>query len=115
MSTRFKPVRRAPNNVSSRADPTDREHHVAPLANCTVAEVCAVVESLPRTRRVEAREGYAHYVFTSLVFRFQDDLQLEQGEGCVHIRSASRVGRGDLGANRRRVEEIRSRVQALAR
>ena len=112
MSTRFKPVRRAPNNVSSRADPADREHHVAPLEGCTLADACAVIESLPRVRRVDEGPDYAHYVFTTLVFRFEDDVEVEQGEGCIHIRSASRVGHSDLGTNRRRVEQIRSRLAA---
>ena len=115
MSSRFKPVRNTPNNVSSRADATDRQHYVAPLADCTVADVCTIVASLPRARKVEASEDYAHYVFTTLLFRFQDDVQIEQGTGCVHIRSASRVGRSDLGTNRRRVEQIRSRLARLAR
>lgn len=112
MSTRFKPVRPAPNNVSSRADPADQEHHVAPLEGCTLEEACAAIESLPRVQKVDGGAGYAHYVFTTLVFRFKDDVQVEQGEGCIHIRSASRVGHSDLGTNRRRVEQIRSRLAA---
>ena len=44
------------------------------------------------------------------VFIFTDDLELrvephEQG-AVLHVRSASRVGQGDLGTNRRRVEAL---------
>lgn len=44
------------------------------------------------------------------VFVFTDDLHLRvepQDDGAVlHVRSASRVGRGDLGINRRRVRAL---------
>ena len=35
------------------------------------------------------------------------DVRFDEDEGVAHIRSASRVGYGDLGVNRRRVERIR--------
>lgn len=52
---------------------------------------------------------------TSLVFRFVDDLdfQLVPDEGIIEVRSASRVGYWDLGVNRRRIERIRQRFNAL--
>jgi uncharacterized protein (DUF1499 family) len=45
------------------------------------------------------------------VFRFVDDLELRLSvdDGRIHIRSASRVGNSDLGANRKRVERLRER------
>jgi uncharacterized protein (DUF1499 family) len=44
-----------------------------------------------------------------------DDLEfrLIPEEHIIDVRSASRVGYWDLGANRRRVERIRERFQAL--
>ena len=43
------------------------------------------------------------------LLRFRDDLelQLDATAGVIHLRSCSRVGRSDLGTNRRRVEAIR--------
>lgn len=57
---------------------------------------------------ISEREGYLHAEFTSTVFRFVDDLELraDQQNGMIHIRSTSRVGRSDLGANRKRVEAV---------
>ena len=51
----------------------------------------------------------------SLFFRFTDDVEffVEVESGRVHFRSASRVGRSDLGVNRERMELIRSRFQAM--
>ena len=54
-----------------------------------------------------------HYLwasFTTKWLRFVDDveLRLDRGKRLIHIRSASRVGHSDLGANRKRVAHIRA-------
>jgi uncharacterized protein (DUF1499 family) len=69
---------------------------------------------LPRTRIVTEEDGYLHAECTSLLFRFVDDLefQLDRDVGVIHVRSASRVGRSDLGVNRARVETIRQAFAA---
>lgn len=62
---------------------------------------------------MEEDETYLHYECTSLLLRFVDDVEFlfdEPGK-IIHFRSASRVGYGDLGVNRRRMEDIRSRLQ----
>ncbi len=51
---------------------------------------------------------YCHAVFTSTFFRFKDDLEVAMNENAIAVRSASRAGNSDLGANRKRVEKIRS-------
>jgi uncharacterized protein (DUF1499 family) len=56
-------------------------------------------------------DRYAHAVYTSLIFRFKDDLQIMLNEQAIDIRSASRVGKSDFGVNRKRVEEIRALYQ----
>ena len=63
---------------------------------------------MKRARIVTAEERYIHAEFTSAFFRFVDD-----GTRTIHVRSASRVGYSDFGVNRRRVEEIRARFDAL--
>lgn len=70
-----------------------------------------VVEALPRATLVRAAPGYAHYELTSPLFRFVDDVELllDESARVIHVRSESRVGSWDLGANRRRVAEIRAR------
>jgi uncharacterized protein (DUF1499 family) len=51
-----------------------------------------------------------HAVFVIPVFRFRDDVHIAFTEGDqnthLHIRSASRVGKSDLGVNRRRVKKF---------
>jgi uncharacterized protein (DUF1499 family) len=73
------------------------------------------ISGMKRVRIVLAEERYIHAEFTSALFRFVDDVEflLDDSTGTIHVRSASRVGYSDLGVNRRRVEQIRSRFDAL--
>ena len=60
--------------------------------------------------RVEKDTGdYLWATFRSKIWRFVDDveLRLDAGGKAIHVRSASRVGRGDLGVNKKRVERLR--------
>ncbi len=102
----------SPNCVSSvDADP---RHRVAPIAyQGSPAEakrrLLEVLRAMPRTRVREEEAGYLHVEFTSAVFRFVDDVEflIEETRPLIQVRSASRIGYWDLGANRRRVEDIR--------
>ncbi len=71
------------------------------------------VAKLPRTILVTDSADYLHTECTSRIFRFVDDLELElrDSDNLVAVRSASRVGKSDLGVNRRRVEKLRSRLR----
>ncbi len=60
--------------------------------------------------QVVRREGLRlHAEFTSRLFGFVDDVDLvvDAEAEVVRFRSASRTGRWDLGANRRRMERLR--------
>jgi len=67
---------------------------------------------LPRTKLVEEDESYLHYEFTSLLLRFVDDVEFlfEDESKTIHFRSASRIGYGDIGVNRSRMEQVRALV-----
>ena len=69
-----------------------------------------VLASMPRTEIVKATPGYLHAVQTSALMRYRDDVEfLANGaRGTIEVRSASRVGYGDMGVNRDRVESIRA-------
>jgi uncharacterized protein (DUF1499 family) len=58
---------------------------------------------------VEQRDGFLWATFTSRLFRFVDDMEFRMvaAEGVIHLRSASRVGRSDMGGNRERVARLR--------
>ena len=61
--------------------------------------------------RIEKDTGaYLWATFRSRIWRFVDDteLRLDAAGKVIHVRSASRVGKGDLGVNRKRVERLRN-------
>ena len=71
-----------------------------------------IVGSEARTTVVRRSERYLHVEARSRIFRFVDDLELlVTDDRELIVRSASRVGRGDLGVNARRVRRLR---EALA-
>ena len=110
---RLRPCPESPNCVSSFA--TDEQHGIASLAieGSPAAAWDALESELMALERVEivASQGdYLHAVFTTRLMRYRDDVEFlmrpQQGE--IAVRSASRVGHGDMGANRARVESIRA-------
>ncbi len=110
----LKPCPPSPNCVSSQA--TSEEQRVAPLqlsGTEPIQQVAQALQKLPRVEIVTQSEGYLHAEFTSAIFRFIDDVEFywnAQG-GWMEVRSASRLGYSDLGVNRDRIEELRSRLQ----
>jgi uncharacterized protein (DUF1499 family) len=109
------PCPSSPNCVSTQA--TDEGHAIEPIryrkARAEAKEALKeAIRVLPRTKLVEEDEAYLHYEFTSLLFRFVDDVEFvfDDATKTLHFRSASRTGYGDLGVNRKRMEEIRRLV-----
>ena len=103
-----------PNCVSSEFV-ADAEHSIEPL----VYSADQAAQVLPRLKTViaelggniqEERTDYLAATFTSSIFRFVDDLEIriDAAQNTIHLRSASRVGRSDLGTNRKRVERLKS-------
>ena len=100
-----------PNCVSTKSDVTS--HKVSPLTYKSSLQeaknkLIKIVNMLPRSKIINNNESFLHVEFTSLVFRFVDDLEFYFNEaGIIHFRSSSRIGHSDMGVNRDRVEEIR--------
>jgi uncharacterized protein (DUF1499 family) len=115
---RLAPCPDSPNCVSSQSE--DKGHAVAPLryegtAEAAMQKLVGIIRGMRGARIKTVQERYIHAEFTSFLFRFVDDVEflLDDGSKTIHVRSASRVGYSDLGVNRRRVEEIRSRFDTL--
>ena len=119
---KLKPPSKTPNSVSSQAalwpDHPQRDHAaIAPLplqgdGPATIARLAQLIESIDGARIVERRPDYLYARFTTRLMRFVDDAEFwfDPAAGVVQVRSASRVGRGDLGVNRARVEALRARL-----
>ena len=114
---RLSPCPDTPNCVCSECK--QEQAYVLPLScegdpNASWAQAqMAVLDLGGKIAKVE--NGYLAATFETPLFRFVDDVEmrLDKASGVIHIRSASRVGRSDLGANRERVEAIRSRYREL--
>ena len=114
---RLAPCKPTPNCVASQADPADAGHHIAPIVFRTDATAAwaALVDAVSRSERaviVAERPGYLHAEFSSRVLGFVDDVEFQLAGAKLHVRSASRLGRGDFGVNRARIEAIRARLAA---
>ena len=57
---------------------------------------------------------FVQAVATTPTLRFRDDVQLrfDETSGIIHVRSSSRLGISDMGANRARVESLRAWVES---
>ena len=115
---KLRPCPDSPNCVSSQS--SDPRHAIAPIRYEGTAEearelLIKVVLGMKRSRIVISENSYLHAEFTSAFFRFVDDVEfvLDDRKKLIHVRSASRVGYSDFGVNRKRVEEIRRRFDAL--
>ena len=58
--------------------------------------------------------NFLQAVVKTPLMRFRDDVQLRfmQDAGVIQVRSSSRLGISDMGANRKRVEMLRSQLQS---
>ena len=108
----LRPCPATPNCVCS--DGPEGDAFVEPLSYSASAE-----QAWQRMRQaivaaggavVSEQDGYLHARFETPLLRFVDDveLRLDRDKRLIHIRSASRVGHSDLGANRKRVAHIRA-------
>ena len=103
-----------PNCVSTQADPQDETHYVEPVPFSGEREELLAflqdwINAQERAELISRGDNYLHAVFSSKTFGFKDDFEvvIPDGSNLVHIRSAARVGRSDMGVNRARYETIR--------
>ncbi len=100
-----------PNCVNSQSD--DAQSKIEPLPPVSIAEIKGVVEGMERTSIVEETDNYLYAEFKSKLMGYVDDVEFyrDPEANVIHVRSASRLGKSDLGVNRKRVEEIRSKLK----
>ena len=121
---RLKPPSMTENSVTSQAalypdHPQRKYADIAPLAlkgggPATIARIKAIVEGMDGAKVVKSEPGYLYAQFTTRLMRYVDDVEFwfDPAANVIQVRSASRVGRGDLGVNRKRVEAVRAALEA---
>jgi len=106
------PCPNKPNCVSTQS--SSDKAIIAPLTytgevSQAMHKLVETVKNVPRTKIIRQTDSYLYVEFTSALFRFVDDVEfyIDESSNTIHFRSASRIGHSDLGANRRRMENIR--------
>ena len=116
---KFSPCPDSPNCVSTQS--TDKAcfieplHYAGSLADAR-QKLISVLENTKRVRLVKVETDTIHAEFRSSIFQFIDDVEFyfPPDQAIIHVKSASRKGYYDFGANRRRVEWLRSTFESLA-
>ena len=75
-------------------------------------EIKEIIENSPRTEIVELDGDYLHAEVTSKWMKYVDDLEISfvPESSKLQVRSESRVGESDLGANQKRVDLLKSKL-----
>jgi uncharacterized protein (DUF1499 family) len=113
-------VRWFTHNVADTAIPTHPD--LKPLElSINVTELLARISATPMSRysveRIDHQAQQIHLVRRTRLFRFADDVYLTWSEmpGGIRLdaRSQSRIGKGDLGQNRRNILELFNKLRRL--
>lgn len=107
----------SPNCAGSMASNPARRVDALPGAGSVQASLDALEAILADETgaQVVTRDGaYLHATFTTKLMRYTDDVEFlvdETGER-IEVRSASRLGKSDLGANAARVQRLRAALSS---
>jgi uncharacterized protein (DUF1499 family) len=114
---KLSPCPESPNCVSSLSN--NKKHFIEPFdfkggREEARQKLIHILKSTRRVHLVKVEADFIHAEFRSFIFRFVDDVAFyfPSEEGSIHVRSASRTGYYDFGANRRRVERLRSAFES---
>ena len=111
INARLSPCPTSPNCVCSEF-PSDEEHFIPPIhyapAEINRMGIKSIIQAMGG-KLVHEQDDYFAAEFSSAIFRFVDDVEfrLDVDKKILHLRSASRVGRSDLGVNKKRMERFR--------
>jgi len=71
-----------------------------------------VIQNFDGATIIEEKDNYIYAEFSTKFLGFVDDVEfyLDEKEQVIHVRSASRLGKSDFAANRKRIEKIRAEL-----
>ncbi len=76
----------------------------------TIARVKQIANGSWKVESSDESAGTMHLTHRTSIFRFVDDIHLSLTEHAggtrIHAESKSRIGKGDLGQNRRNIQEL---------
>ena len=101
----------SPNWVSTKTERAS--HRMEPLSyqgdpTAALDRLASIIAEMPGAKIVARDNTSVVATFTSRIFRFVDDVifEVDDQSNQIHFSSSSRVGRSDLGANRKRMTTI---------
>jgi uncharacterized protein (DUF1499 family) len=109
------PCKASPNGVSTQME--DEYHKIDPIPfketlQETHDKIIEAIKAYPRTKIIKDNldEKYLYVNFMSKSWGFVDDVEFyfDEENNVVQFRSQSRIGYGDMGENRKRLEWIRA-------
>jgi uncharacterized protein (DUF1499 family) len=116
----LQPCPDTPNCVSTQAPAADTEHFMPAIpftgnASDAVSKIVSAINAMPRSKLISQDANYLHAEFRSFVFRFVDDTEfyIDDANKLIHFRSTARLGKGDMGVNRKRMIEFSEKIKAL--
>ncbi len=119
---KLKPPSNTPNSVSSQASlypdhPQRAYTEIAPLPltddpDVTLDRIADVIRTMDGARIVKREPDYLYAQFTTRLMKYVDDVEFwfDPVSRVIQVRSASRLGKSDLGVNRERMESIRHKL-----
>ncbi len=109
----------SPNCVSTEATRESQRMPTVPFSDTpaqALVRARAAVLAESRTEIVSEEDGWIKAESKSLIFRFTDDVDVlvDNNARVFRFRSASRLGKSDLGVNRKRMTRISERLRSAA-
>ena len=90
------------------------QHFAQPVDKVFAAALTVATDMDLEVINKSAEKGEIRAVATTPVFRFKDDVTIsvahQDNFTLVNVRSKSRIGKGDLGANARRIRDFQARL-----
>jgi uncharacterized protein (DUF1499 family) len=117
-SGQLAPCPDTPNCVNSQSG--NPLHRIKPIVYSStpeqaMADLKTLIENLEQAKIITNTKNYLYIEFTSSFWGFVDDVEflIDTNIQVIQVRSASRLGKSDLGVNRKRVEMIRTKFEQL--
>ena len=110
---KLKPCPGPPNCVNSQA--VDERHAIQGFSytgspDSARTKLLNLLSNTKDVAIISVKDDYVYTEFSTRLLRYVDDVEfyINDQEKIIHVRSASRLGYSDLGANRKRIENLRA-------
>ena len=109
------PCSEKPNCICTEY-PDDKAHFSGAI-NTSAADMDSIIKAIHSTGGVVnvTSDNYIAATYTSKIFNYVADfeIRIDKKNNLIHIRSASRVGHSDMGANLKRINHFKSTLKKI--